>query len=53
MDDYPIVTTKMGKIKGRKCIKPKVKGCKQVYRFAKIPFAKPPIGDLRFEPPQK
>jgi len=53
MPEFPIVKTCMGSVKGRKCTKPNVKNAKQVYRFAKIPFAKPPVGELRFEPPQK
>jgi len=53
MSEYLAVNTPMGIVKGRKCAKPKVENAKQVYRFAKIPFAKPPVGELRFEPPQK
>ena len=53
MSEYPVVKTPMGSVKGRMCAKPKVEGAKQAYRFAKIPFAKPPVGELRFEPPQK
>ena len=53
MSEYPIITIPLGSIKGRKCVKPEHDGAKQVFRFSNIPFAKPPVQDLRFEPPQK
>jgi len=53
MSEYPITTIPLGSIKGRKCVKPEHDGAKQVFRFSNIPFAKPPVQDLRFEPPQK
>ena len=50
----PVVETCNGKVIGRVC-KPDtmVTGCTTVYDYQGIPFAKPPVGDLRFEPPQK
>jgi len=57
MSDYLIINTPLGQVKGRKCQKtskiPKETTAKEVYRFAGIPFAKPPVGELRFENPQK
>jgi len=53
MAEAPIAETSLGKVKGRSCVKPKPAGAKQAYRYGHIPFAKPPVGDLRFEPPQK
>jgi len=53
MEDFPILKTPLGKVEGRKCVKPKDADAKQVFRFSKIPFAKPPVGNLRFEPPEK
>ena len=53
MTECPIVETPLGKVKGRSCAKAKKFEAKQVYRYAKIPFAKPPVGDLRIAPPQK
>lgn len=49
----PYAKTSLGAVSGRACIKPKKKDAKQVYRYSGIPFAKPPVGELRFEPPQK
>lgn len=42
------VTTSAGRIRGHKA--PEVKG---VYEFLGVPFAKPPVGKLRFAPPAK
>ncbi|CAK8697513.1 unnamed protein product [Clavelina lepadiformis] len=53
MADCPVVNTFCGKVKGRLCLKAKSPDAKQVFRFSSIPFAKPPVGQLRFEPPQK
>ena len=49
----PIVQTSLGKISGRVCTKPKQPNAKTVFRYSKIPFAKPPVEDLRFCPPQE
>ncbi|GMS91541.1 hypothetical protein PENTCL1PPCAC_13716, partial [Pristionchus entomophagus] len=46
--DSRIIETTHGKIQGRKLI---YKGDKQVEAFQGIPFAKPPVGDLRFKKP--
>lgn len=51
--DCPVVKTSMGKVQGRKVVMPNHPDARQSYRFAAIPFAKPPVGQLRFEPPQK
>ncbi|XP_076822299.1 fatty acyl-CoA hydrolase precursor, medium chain-like [Clavelina lepadiformis] len=53
MSDCPVISTAYGKVKGKTCLKAKAKNAKQVFRYSKIPFGKPPIGELRFEPPQK
>ncbi|XP_030060919.1 fatty acyl-CoA hydrolase precursor, medium chain [Microcaecilia unicolor] len=46
----PTVVTKYGKLKGKLL---KVKGTdRQVEAYLEIPFAKPPVGPLRFSPPQ-
>ncbi|KFY93000.1 hypothetical protein V498_04617 [Pseudogymnoascus sp. VKM F-4517 (FW-2822)] len=42
------VTTSRGRITGHKA--PEVEG---VYEFLGVPFAKPPVGELRFAPPAK
>jgi len=47
--DCPIVITKHGKVQGRLCSKV---NSKQVFNYSKVPFAKPPINELRFQPPQ-
>jgi len=52
MADCPVVKTSLGKVKGRCCTKAKRPHAKPVYRYSSIPFAKPPLDDLRFEPPQ-
>ncbi|KAF8376295.1 hypothetical protein PRIPAC_82724, partial [Pristionchus pacificus] len=51
--DSRIVETSCGKVQGRRLI---YKGERQVEAFQGIPFAKPPVGKLRFkkpEPPEK
>lgn len=50
---YAFAKTSLGDVKGLECKKPNIEGAKQVFRFSGIPFAKPPVGDLRFEAPQK
>ncbi|XP_076820600.1 pyrethroid hydrolase Ces2e-like isoform X2 [Clavelina lepadiformis] len=52
MSDCPVVSTKLGKVKGQRLHKPSF-GKSQVYHYTNIPFAKPPIGELRFEAPVK
>ncbi|XP_076803494.1 cocaine esterase-like [Clavelina lepadiformis] len=52
-DECPVVNTNCGKLIGRVCLKAKASEAKQVYNYAGVPFAKPPVGQLRFEPPQK
>ncbi|XP_077967675.1 uncharacterized protein LOC120325781 [Styela clava] len=47
-----IVSTKYGKIKG-KIVHLKIEDAEPVHVFRNIPFAKPPMGKLRFMPPQK
>jgi len=49
MSECPVVETKLGKVKGR--FLGKVEGGKDVYRYSSLPFAKPPIGELRFMEP--
>ncbi|XP_076802958.1 fatty acyl-CoA hydrolase precursor, medium chain-like [Clavelina lepadiformis] len=49
----PVVEIANGKVRGRVCLRAKPEEAKQVFNFAGIPFAKPPVGELRFEPPQK
>ncbi|CAK8697509.1 unnamed protein product [Clavelina lepadiformis] len=53
MTECPIVETVYGKVKGRACPLAKAQEAKQVFRYSRIPFAKPPVDDLRFEPPEK
>ncbi|KAK3101083.1 hypothetical protein FSP39_000817 [Pinctada imbricata] len=48
-EDVEIITS-FGRLKGRKDIVSK--GGSVVYQFLKIPFAMPPIGDLRFQKPR-
>ncbi|XP_059507770.1 fatty acyl-CoA hydrolase precursor, medium chain isoform X1 [Stegostoma tigrinum] len=49
-EEPPVVVTKYGKLEGKKV---SVKGtAKPVYNYLGIPFAKPPIGPLRFTAPQ-
>ena len=52
-EEQPIVNCPLGKVRGRKCLRASASGAKEVFRFSGIPFAKPPVGDLRFEAPQK
>ncbi|GMS91465.1 hypothetical protein PENTCL1PPCAC_13640, partial [Pristionchus entomophagus] len=47
--DSRIVETNYGKIQGRRVI---YQGKKQVDAFQGIPYAKPPVGDLRFKKPE-
>ena len=47
--NHTIVDTKLGKVRG--CSKT-LKNGKKIVSFKKIPYAEPPIGDLRFEKPQ-
>ncbi|GMR37578.1 hypothetical protein PMAYCL1PPCAC_07773, partial [Pristionchus mayeri] len=47
--DSRIVETSYGKVRGRRLI---YKGEKQVDAFQGIPYAKPPLGQLRFQEPQ-
>ena len=49
MSDCPIVVTSLGKVKGRSL--GKVKGGKNVLLYTRLPFAQPPVENLRFEPP--
>ena len=49
MSECPIVETSLGKVKGIEV--GKVGGGKNVFLYSSLPFAKPPIGELRFEPP--
>jgi len=51
--DFLVVTTPLGKVRGRLINKAKTAEAKQVYAYLGIPFAKPPVGELRFEPPKK
>ncbi|EDS43765.1 esterase B1 [Culex quinquefasciatus] len=46
--DDVIVTIKAGKLEGEKVSLP---NGEQSYRFSGIPYAKPPVGKLRFKPP--
>ncbi|XP_067905155.1 fatty acyl-CoA hydrolase precursor, medium chain-like [Heterodontus francisci] len=49
-EDPPVVATKYGLLEGKKV---SVKGTsKPVYNYLAIPFAKPPVGPLRFTAPQ-
>ncbi|XP_007906068.2 fatty acyl-CoA hydrolase precursor, medium chain [Callorhinchus milii] len=49
-DNNPIVVTKYGQLEGKQVT---VKGMDSpVYQYLYIPFAKPPVGSLRFAPPQ-
>ncbi|XP_072926542.1 fatty acyl-CoA hydrolase precursor, medium chain-like isoform X2 [Hemitrygon akajei] len=49
-DGPPIVVTKYGALEGKQVL---VKGmAKPVYNYLGIPFAKPPVGPLRFSVPQ-
>ena len=48
--ECPVVVTKYGKVQGRLCSK---LNDTQVFNYSKIPFAKPPVKDLRFKPPQE
>jgi len=51
--DCPIVNIKNGRVRGRVCVGLKKTNARiYTYNYQGIPFAKPPVGDLRFEPPQ-
>ena len=53
-DDKPIVVTRYGSIQGVIRRFPNInKPIKAVNKFLGIPYAAPPTGELRFEPPQK
>ena len=49
MTECPTVETALGKAKDRAA--GKTQGGKDVFLYTSLPFAKPPVGDLRFEPP--
>ena len=51
MSECPVVETTLGKVKGS--VLAPIEGGKNVYRYSSLPFAKPPVGELRFEPPVK
>ncbi|KAA0200390.1 Carboxylesterase, partial [Hyalella azteca] len=48
--DPTLVTVAQGQIRG---YKESASNGKEFYSFRGIPYAKPPLGDLRFEPPQE
>ncbi|XP_078495943.1 liver carboxylesterase 1-like [Ciona intestinalis] len=52
MSESLCVQTAKGPVRGKVVGSSKYPNAKQVYRFSSIPFAKPPVGDLRFERPQ-
>ncbi|XP_026696480.2 carboxylesterase 1C-like [Ciona intestinalis] len=52
MSESLCVETAKGPVGGKVVGSSKYPNAKQVYRFSSIPFAKPPVGDLRFERPQ-
>lgn len=45
----PVVSTRLGKVRG---FRQRVLGAKAVSGFTSIPFAKPPVGELRFKKPE-
>ncbi|XP_031625526.1 uncharacterized protein LOC116342165 [Contarinia nasturtii] len=49
-DQYKVVTTKSGPVKGQ--LEKTVWLEKPFYSFKGIPYAKPPVGELRFKPPE-
>ena len=49
--DNPVVNTVNGKVVGEKRVNPEDKS--EYYAFHAIPYASPPIGNLRFKPPQE
>jgi len=52
--DCPIVMTRNGKVRGRVCVGLKRTNARiYTYNYQGVPFAKPPVGDLRFEAPQE
>lgn len=50
-NEYVIIETKQGSIKGRKRLN-LYQNWGEYYAFEGIPYAKPPLGDLRFRAPQ-
>ena len=51
---FKIVDTKFGKVQGKIIQVTKDDGQEEkVYRFRNIPYAEPPIGDLRWKPPRR
>ena len=49
MSECPIVETSLGKVKGT--VVNNLDQGRDVFRYSSLPFAKPPVGQLRFEPP--
>ena len=49
MRECPVVETSLGKVKGR--VISKVENGEDVFLYTGLPFAKPPVGELRFEAP--
>ncbi|XP_067006808.2 esterase E4 [Anabrus simplex] len=49
MGEFPVVTVTEGQLRGRRVA---TLSGKKYYKFQGIPYAKPPIGPLRFQPPQ-
>ncbi|XP_019616076.1 PREDICTED: neuroligin-4, X-linked-like [Branchiostoma belcheri] len=47
-----VITTKYGSFRGRQVPKPKDR-MRPVNKYLGIPYAKPPVGSLRFRPPQE
>ncbi|XP_067008037.2 juvenile hormone esterase [Anabrus simplex] len=47
-DDFPVVTITQGSLKGKKISSPDKEA---YYGFQGIPYARPPLGDLRFKAP--
>ena len=53
-DNFKIVDTKFGKVQGKIIQVTKDDGQEEkVYRFRNIPYAEPPVGDLRWKPPKR
>lgn len=48
-DDEPIIETPLGKVRGYTMTS---RTGRRFYAFSGLPYAQPPINDLRFEPPQ-
>ncbi|OXA51774.1 esterase E4 [Folsomia candida] len=49
VEDGPVVTTSLGKVKGATLYS---RGGRKFHGFMKLPFAQPPTGNRRFEPPE-